>query len=85
MDLHRARAVNSGPGDGLAAAFELIATPGIFAFGGFLLDRWVGTLPLFTLLFGLSVLGYEVWRVVVGYEAEMQAHERNLPGGPNRG
>ena len=77
--------MNSGLGDGLAAAFELIATPGLFAVGGFLLDRWAGTLPLFTLLLGLSVLGYEVWRVVVGYEAEMQAHERDLPGGANRG
>lgn len=53
-------------GDGLSIAFELVATPTIFGFLGFLLDRWVGTTPLFVIGFSLvaccTVLSLTMWR-----------------------
>ena len=45
---------DKGFGDGLSAAFELVVTPAIFGFLGFLLDRLLGTVPLFTLVFSVS-------------------------------
>ncbi|MGY6500835.1 MAG: AtpZ/AtpI family protein [Acidimicrobiales bacterium] len=59
-------------GDGLSIAFELVATPSIFGFLGFLLDRWVGTTPLFVFAFSIvafvTVLSLTMWR----YHHEMQ-------------
>ncbi len=58
-------------GDALAAGFELVMTPAIFAFFGFLIDRQVGTWPIFTLVLGAVVLAYEVWKLVHWYNAEL--------------
>lgn len=79
MDLRGFRDVNNGFGEGLAAAFEMVATPVIFAFLGYLLDRWLGTSPVFMLTLGLLVFGYEIWRLVMRYSAEMAAHEADAP------
>ena len=75
MDLRERQALNKGFGDGLARAFELAATPAIFAGLGWLLDRWVGTQPLFMILgflFAIAGVGYMTW---FRYEAEMKQHE----------
>ena len=32
--------------DGVVAAFELVLTPALFAFFGYLLDKWLGTGPI---------------------------------------
>jgi F0F1-type ATP synthase assembly protein I len=79
VDLRGFREVNNGFGDGLAAAFELVATPVIFAFFGYLIDRWVGTHLVFALSFGLFVFGYEVWKLLHRYMAEMDAHNASAP------
>ena len=63
--------IRSGAGDALAKAFEMIATPAIFGFGGWLVDGRLGTFPLVTLLLALAVLGYEVWSFVRHYGASM--------------
>jgi F0F1-type ATP synthase assembly protein I len=75
LDLRGLRDVNTGLGDGLAAAFELIATPFFFGFLGYLLDRRLGTHLVFMFTFALVVLAYEVWKVVSRYTSEMDAHE----------
>jgi F0F1-type ATP synthase assembly protein I len=56
MDITERRELNRGLGDGLARAFELAAVPAIFGAGGWLLDRWLGTAPVFTLV--LAMLGF---------------------------
>ena len=78
MDLRERRELNNGAGEALARAFELVFTPVIFGFLGWLLDRRLGTRPLFMLLFFLLVLGYLVWKQYVAYAAEMHEHERQL-------
>lgn len=57
---------NPNYGDGLAVAFELVATPAVFALFGFGLDRWLGTSPLFVIAFAAvafaTVVGLTIWR-----------------------
>ncbi|MXW96529.1 MAG: AtpZ/AtpI family protein [Acidimicrobiaceae bacterium] len=65
--------VRSGAGDALAKAFEMIATPAIFGFGGWLVDGRLGTFPLVTLVLAMIVLGYEVWSFVRHYGVSMDA------------
>lgn len=77
---HGARVVPHGAGDALSTAFEMIATPALFAFFGLLLDRGVGTTPLFTLLFMSVVLAYTTWKVLKRYEQRMRTLEDRLPG-----
>lgn len=57
----------------MAAAFELVMTPAIFGFLGYLLDRAIGVTPLFTLVLSLSVVVYELWKLWSGYLAESDA------------
>ena len=78
MDLLAKRELNNGFGESLAKAFELVVTPGIFGFLGWLLDNKIGTTPLFTLVFTLLVFGYVSWKLWGSYERQMQAHEARL-------
>ena len=76
MDLRDRQDLYNGFGDGLSRAFELALTPAVFGALGFLLDRWAGTTPLFTivlLLFAVAGVGYMAW---VRYEAEMREKEQ---------
>jgi hypothetical protein len=79
VNLRAIREVNTGFGDGLAGAFELVATPAIFAYLGHLLDGRLGTGMVFMLGFAIFVFGYECWKLVSKYNAEMDRHEANAP------
>ncbi len=63
--------IRAGAGDALAKAFEMIATPAIFGFGGWLVDGRLGTFPLVTAVLVLVVLGYQVWSFARGYGEAM--------------
>ena len=68
------REIYQGFGDTLALAFELALTPALFGGLGYLLDRWLGTLPGFTLgMFLLAVVGLFI-RMWYGYDTRMRAH-----------
>jgi F0F1-type ATP synthase assembly protein I len=63
-------------GDGLSRAIEMVATPGLFGFVGFMIDRRLDLVPWFTislLLLALVGVFVRMWAV---YEQEMQAHDR---------
>jgi F0F1-type ATP synthase assembly protein I len=64
---------NGSVGDGLSAAFELVATPGIFGVAGYLLDNRLGTVPVFTLVFTVIVLSYVVWKFWHTYSLDVAA------------
>ncbi|MGH9119497.1 MAG: AtpZ/AtpI family protein [Acidimicrobiales bacterium] len=74
------RALTNGFGDALAKAFELAATPAVFGFLGWLLDRWLGTAPIFLLALVVIVFLYEVWKLADGYTRTMAEHEARLLG-----
>ena len=59
----RTREMREGSGDAFAAAFELVATPAIFGFLGWLLDGRMGTAPIFTVAFVVIALAYASWRL----------------------
>jgi F0F1-type ATP synthase assembly protein I len=63
----------------LSRAFEFAITTALFVGLGWLVDRWLGTTPAFTIV--LSVLGLvgQFARIWYAYEAEMRAHEAALP------
>lgn len=85
LDLRGLRDVNTDLGDGLAAAFELIATPFLFGFLGYLLDQKLGTHLVFLFTFAFVVLAYEVWKLVSKYLDAMEAHEATAKWSrPNR-
>lgn len=79
MNLRAIREVNTGFGDGLASAFELVATPAIFGFLGYLIDQRLGTGAVFLLGLSLVVFGYVCWKLVMQYNAQMARHEANAP------
>jgi F0F1-type ATP synthase assembly protein I len=74
VDLNPFRDLSSQEPDGLVLAVELVLATVIFAGLGWLLDGAVGTRPVFTIGFGAFTLGYEVWKIVTGYDAEMARH-----------
>ena len=68
--------LNRGFGDGLARAFEMVATPFLFALLGFGLDHLFNTKPIFVITFAaFGVVGMfaREWFV---YNAKMRAHEK---------
>jgi hypothetical protein len=75
FSLNDKRAMNQGFGDGMSRAFEIVATPLLFGGLGHLVDRLVGTTPVFVVALGLfGVIGTFV-RLWYGYDTEMRAHE----------
>jgi F0F1-type ATP synthase assembly protein I len=67
--------VSKGFDDGFSKAFELALTPAVCGVGGWALDSWLGTTPLFTLLLALlGVIGtsLSLW---YRYDAAMRAQE----------
>jgi len=79
VDLREKRELNRGFGDTLARGFELAATTAIFGFLGWLLDRWLGTQPLFILLFVAFAAAGQFVLMWYRYDNEMKGHEANLP------
>jgi hypothetical protein len=80
LNLSERRELNNGFGEALSRAFEITVTPAIFGVAGYFLDRKLGVVPLFTLVFSLFVLGYMFWKYWRLYEEEMTRHEQSLPG-----
>jgi F0F1-type ATP synthase assembly protein I len=78
MNLADRRDIYNGFGDTLARAFELVLTPAIFGWFGWLVDRWLGTAPVFMIVLSLLVFGYVAWRLWSGYEISMRAEEQRL-------
>ncbi|MGK2957090.1 MAG: AtpZ/AtpI family protein [Acidimicrobiales bacterium] len=76
MDFRERSELNNGLDTGMSRAMELVFTPLIFAGAGVLLDRWLGTGPIFAIVLGvLALIGvsYMTW---LRYEMEMREHDR---------
>ncbi len=69
----------NGAGEGLSRAFELALTPAIIGGLGYLLDRWLGLLPILTIVFFLVAMAGLVARMYYGYDAKMKEHEAASP------
>ena len=66
--------------DGFAKAVEFVATPGLCAAGGYFLDRWLGTSPIFMAVLFTWALAVTVAMTIRDYGARMRAEEDRLLG-----
>jgi F0F1-type ATP synthase assembly protein I len=79
VDLRARQDLHQGFGNALGLAIEMVGTPMIFGLGGYLLDRWIGTSPLFTLvLFLFGVVGMAV-KTYYAYVEKMKREEAGTP------
>ncbi len=69
----------NGAGEGMSRAFELALTPAILGGAGYLLDRWLGLLPVFTILFFLVAMVGLMARMYYAYDAKMKDHDSAGP------
>ena len=78
--------MKQGSGDAMAAAFELVATPTIFGFLGWLLDRKFEIFPVFTLALVAITITYASWRLYRQYTLRLtqEAEERRKTGDRRR-
>ncbi len=60
-------------------SYELVVSPLILALIGYGLDRWLGTLPLFTILFAVVGLVGACIKIYYGYTSEMDQHDAEGP------
>lgn len=75
MELPDRRDMYNGFADSLSRAVELAVTPLVFAGLGFLLDRWLGLVPLLTMVFFLWALAVTTYMAWSRYDTEMRRHE----------
>lgn len=62
-----------------SGGFELALSPVLLGLVGYLLDRWLGTVPVFTTVFSVVALVGVCIKIYYGYKAEMDIHEANAP------
>jgi F0F1-type ATP synthase assembly protein I len=77
-ELRAKRELNTGFANALSRAFEFAATTAIFCGLGWLVDRWLGTAPVFLIVLTLASLVGQFLRFWYAYDAEMRAHEARL-------
>ena len=75
------RDLNSGFGDSLARAFEIVFTPFVFGAFGWWIDGRTGTRPLFALGLGILVMVVTLWKLSRGYMTRMDSETDKVLGG----
>jgi F0F1-type ATP synthase assembly protein I len=78
------RELNKGLGDGFTRAFELVLAPTVFALIGFLIDRSLGTLPVFTVILTVFALVGVAVKTYYVYSDQMRQHEEGQPWAKSR-
>jgi len=68
-----------GYGDALTQALTLVVGPVLFGFVGWLVDRWLGTGPVFMLAFGLFGLAGAVVTSYYEFADRMRRHDEGKP------
>ena len=60
-------------------SYELVVSPVLLALIGYGLDRWLGTVPMLTVIFAVVGLAGAVTKLSLGYRDEMDEHEAGAP------
>jgi hypothetical protein len=79
------RDLYNGAGEGMSRAFELAVTPAILGGFGYMLDRWLGLLPVLTIVFFLVAVCGVAARMYYGYDARMKELEAAGPWAKDAG
>ena len=82
MELQDRRETYNGFAEAYTRAFEFALAPVIFGAAGYLLDRWLGLVPVFTIALLLLGLVGAFARMWLAYETRMRAHEARGPWAP---
>jgi len=69
----------NGYGDGMARAFELALVPAIFCGFGYVLDRWLGIMPVLSIVLFLVAVAGLFAKTWYEYEARMQLEDATAP------
>jgi F0F1-type ATP synthase assembly protein I len=81
VDLKARQDLNQGFGNALGLAVEMVGTPMLFGLLGWVLDRWIGTGALFTIvLFLFGVVGMAL-KTYYAYVEKMKQHDAAAPWG----
>lgn len=75
------RHLYNGAGDGLTRAMEMAIIPPLFGAFGYLLDQWLGLLPVFTIVLVLVAVAGLGARMYYSYDASMKEHDAGSPWG----
>jgi F0F1-type ATP synthase assembly protein I len=75
MDLQHRRELNRGYGNTLNRSFEFVVVALLFLGLGWLVDKWLGTNPVFLITFVLVGFVGQFARFWYRYDAEMKVHE----------
>jgi F0F1-type ATP synthase assembly protein I len=79
VDLKARQHLNQGFGNALGLAVEMVGTPMLFGLLGWVLDRWLGTSPLFVVvLFVFGIVGMAL-KTYYAYVEKMKQHEAGAP------
>jgi F0F1-type ATP synthase assembly protein I len=79
VDAEDRRETYQGFSDSMAKGFEFAVIPVIFGAGGYGLDRWLDTTPVFIIVFVLVSLVGLFARMWYGYDRAMKVHEAEGP------
>ena len=81
MNSEDQRDLYKGLDDGWTRAIELVLTPAVAGGLGFLMDRWLGTVPVFTIVFVVLAVVATFIKLWYAYEAKMRALDAAAPWG----
>ncbi|MDQ6614544.1 MAG: AtpZ/AtpI family protein [Actinomycetota bacterium] len=84
MTPHDKRDLYRAEDDAWSRAFELALTPLVAGGIGYLLDRLVGLVPLFTIIFLAMAVVATFVKMYYAYDAKMKAHDAESPWGRAR-
>lgn len=62
-----------------SGSFELVMSPLLLALIGYGLDRWLGTVPVLTVIFAVVGFAGACVKLYYGYRVEMDEHEAGAP------
>lgn len=62
-----------------SGSYELVLSPLLLALLGYGIDRWLGTVPVITVLFAVIGLAGACVKLYYGYKLEMDQHEAGTP------
>jgi F0F1-type ATP synthase assembly protein I len=65
-----------------SGSYELVLSPLVLAMIAFLVDRWLGTTPILTILAAVIGLAGAVVMIYYRYSREMDQHDAEGPWGP---
>lgn len=78
-DLHQRWLLRNAFAQRESRGTELVAVPVVAGLLGYGLDRWIGTMPLLTIVLVVLALAAQVVKLYYGYEEEMRKHEADAP------